>query len=165
MNTRLQVEHPVTELVTGVDLVRAQLTVAAGAGLPARPVTSPPLGHAIEVRINAEDPARNFMPGPGTVTRFRPPLGPGIRVDTHLEEGVRVPPDYDSLVVKVIVWAEDRPAAIARTARALSELELAGIPSTRELAIDILCSDEFSSGRYTTSFLNDAAPNLPALAS
>jgi acetyl-CoA carboxylase biotin carboxylase subunit len=165
MNTRLQVEHPVTELVTGVDLVRAQLTVAAGAGLPERPVTAPPLGHAIEVRINAEDPARNFMPGPGTVTRFRPPLGPGIRVDTYLEEGARVPPDYDSLVVKVIVWAEDRPAAIARTVRALSELELAGIPSTRELAIDILCSDEFSSGRYTTSFLSDAAPNLPALAS
>ncbi len=165
MNTRLQVEHPVTELVTGVDLVKAQLAVAAGYGLPEPPVANPPLGHAIEIRINAEDPARNFLPGPGTVTRFRPPLGPGVRVDTHLVEGATVPPDYDSLVAKVIVWAEDRPAAIARALRALSELELEGVPSTRDLAIDILCSDEFTSGRYTTAFLRDAAASLPALTS
>jgi acetyl-CoA carboxylase biotin carboxylase subunit len=156
MNTRLQVEHPVSELVTGIDLARAQIAVAAGQGLPLEGRASL-RGHAIEFRINAEDPARNFMPAPGTITRFRPPLGPGVRVDTHVFEGYTVPPYYDSLIAKVIVWDEDRPAAIARARRALSELELDGVPTTRGLAIDILESEEFTSGRYTTAFLGDVA--------
>ena len=162
MNTRLQVEHPVTELVTGIDLAHAQLAVAAGEGLP-REGRADLRGHAIEFRINAEDPAEDFRPAPGRVSRFRPPLGPGVRVDTHVEEGYAIPPFYDSLIAKVIVWGEDRQVAIARGRRALSELELEGIPTTRELALDIVSSEEFGSGDYTTSFLADAAPSLESL--
>ena len=163
MNTRLQVEHPVTELLTGVDLVRAQLAVAAGDGLP-RAGRAGLVGHALEVRLNAEDPSRDFLPAPGRLERFRPPLGPGVRVDTHAFEGYVIPPYYDSLIGKVIVWAEDRPAALARALRALSEFEIVGIPTTRELAMDILRDEEFRSGGYTTGFLRDAAPRLAALA-
>jgi acetyl-CoA carboxylase biotin carboxylase subunit len=159
MNTRLQVEHPVTELLTGIDLARAQLAVAAGDGLPATG-RAELRGHAIEFRINAEDPTRDFMPAPGTVTRFRPPLGPGVRVDTHVFEGYRIPPFYDSLIAKVIVWAEDRPAALARARRALLELELDGVPTTRELGLAVLATDAFRSGDYTTGFLAEAADGL-----
>jgi len=162
MNTRLQVEHPVTELVTGIDLAHAQLAVAAGEGLP-REGRADLRGHAIEFRINAEDPAEDFRPAPGRVSRFRPPLGPGVRVDTHVEEGYAIPPFYDSLIAKVIVWGEDRDVAIARGRRALSELELEGVPTTRDLALDIVSSEEFGSGDYTTSFLADAAPSLESL--
>jgi len=162
MNTRLQVEHPVTELVTGVDLAQAQLRIAAEEGLP-HEGRAELRGHAIEFRINAEDPARGFLPAPGTVTRFRPPLGPGVRVDTHVYEGYTIPPHYDSLIGKLLVWAGDRPAALARARRALSEFELDGVPTTRELAVDILESDDFETGRYTTAFLSDAAARLPAL--
>ena len=162
MNTRLQVEHPVTELVTGFDLAHAQLAVAAGEGLPQEGRVSL-RGHAIEFRINAEDPAQDFRPAPGVVSRFRPPLGPGVRVDTHVEEGYTIPPFYDSLIAKVIVWGENREVAIARGRRALSELELDGVPTTRELALEIVSSEEFGSGDYTTSFLADAAPSLESL--
>jgi acetyl-CoA carboxylase, biotin carboxylase subunit len=162
MNTRLQVEHPVTELVTGIDLAHAQLAVAAGEGLP-REGRADLKGHAIEFRINAEDPTADFRPAPGRVSRFRPPLGPGVRVDTHVEEGYLIPPFYDSLIAKVIVWGEDRQVAIARGRRALSELELDGVPTTRELTLDIVSSEEFGSGDYTTSFLADAAPSLESL--
>ena len=163
MNTRLQVEHPVTELVTGIDLAQAQLRVAAGDGLP-RTGRVGLHGHAIEFRINAEDPVHDFRPAPGTVTRFRPPLGPGVRVDTHVVDGYAIPPFYDSLVAKVIVWAEDRPAALRRARRALTEFELEGVPTTRDLAADILESEPFTTGRYTTAFLNEAGAALPALA-
>jgi acetyl-CoA carboxylase biotin carboxylase subunit len=162
MNTRLQVEHPVTELVTGIDLAHGQLAVAAGEGLPGAG-RAELRGHAIEFRINAEDPAEDFRPAPGAVSRFRPPLGPGVRVDTHVEEGYAIPPFYDSLIAKVIVWGEDREVAIARGRRALSELELEGVPTTRALALDIVSSEEFGSGDYTTSFLADAAPSLESL--
>jgi acetyl-CoA carboxylase biotin carboxylase subunit len=162
MNTRLQVEHPVTEMATGVDLAQAQLRIAAGEGLP-QEGRAELRGHAIEFRINAEDPARGFLPAPGTVGRFRPPLGPGVRVDTHVVDGAAIPPFYDSLVAKVIVWAADRPAALRRARRALSEFVLEGVPTTRDLAADIVESEEFTSGRYTTEFLADAAASLPAL--
>jgi acetyl-CoA carboxylase biotin carboxylase subunit len=162
MNTRLQVEHPVTELVTGIDLAHAQLAVAAGEGLP-REGRADLRGHAIEFRINAEDPAEDFRPAPGRVSRFRPPLGPGVRVETHVEEGYTIPPFYDSLIAKVIVWGEDREVAIARGRRALAELALEGVPTTRELALDIVSSEEFGSGDYTTSFLADAARSLESL--
>ena len=162
MNTRLQVEHPVTELVTGIDIAHAQLAVAAGNGLP-QEGRAELRGHALEFRINAEDPADNFRPAPGRVTRFRPPLGPGVRVDTHVEEGYVIPPFYDSLIAKVIVWGEDREVALARGRRALSELELDGVPTTRELALDIVASEEFAAGDYTTSFLTDAARSLESL--
>jgi acetyl-CoA carboxylase, biotin carboxylase subunit len=163
MNTRLQVEHPVTEVLTGIDLVKAQLRVAAGEGLPGTG-SAALRGHALEVRVNAEDPARDFLPSPGVLERFRPPLGPGVRVDTHAYEGYRIPPYYDSLVAKVIVWAEDRDAAIARGLGALSELDVAGVATTRELAMDILRDSEFASGKYTTSYLGDAEGRLASLA-
>jgi acetyl-CoA carboxylase, biotin carboxylase subunit len=163
LNARLQVEHPVSEVVTGIDIVREQLRIAAGQPLP---VTgrAERRGHAIEIRLNAEDPANGFAPAPGTIKRFRPPLGPGVRIDTHLEEGSTISPYYDSLVAKLVVWAEDRPAAIARGLRALGEIELGGIPTTRELALDILRSDEFVTGEYSTSFLEEMGSRLPALA-
>jgi acetyl-CoA carboxylase, biotin carboxylase subunit len=164
LNARLQVEHPVTEMVTGIDLVREQLRIAAGEPLD-RTGRAPRRGHALEVRINAEDPARDFAPAPGRITRFHPPLGPGVRLDTFIEDGTDVPPQYDSLLGKLIVWDETRPEAIARALRALGELRLEGVPTTRELALDILRTEEFASGRYSTDFLAEAGARLPALAS
>jgi acetyl-CoA carboxylase biotin carboxylase subunit len=163
LNARLQVEHPVSELVTGIDVVREQLRVAAGERL-ALSGRAPRRGHAIEIRLNAEDPARDFAPAPGTITRFRPPLGPGVRIDTHLEEGAAISPYYDSLIAKLLVWAEDRPAAIPRGIRALEELELEGVPTTLGLALDILRSAEFAAGDYSTTFLGEMEGRLPALA-
>jgi acetyl-CoA carboxylase, biotin carboxylase subunit len=162
LNARLQVEHPVTELVTGIDVVREQLRVAAGEPL-SRTGRAARNGHAIEVRLNAEDPRNDFAPAPGTVTRFRPPLGPGVRIDTHIEDGYRIPPHYDSLLGKLIVWDETRPQAIDRMLCALGELVLEGVPTTRELAIDILRGEEFASGRYSTGYLSEAASRLPAI--
>ncbi len=118
LNACLQVEHPVTELLTGVDPVRRQLEIAAGERLELTG-RAPRRGHAIEIRLNAEDPARDFMPSPGTVTRFRPPLGPGIRVDTFVEDATTISPYYDSLIAKLVAWDENRPAAIERAERML----------------------------------------------
>ena len=154
LNARLQVEHPVSELVTGIDIVREQLRIADGAPL-AVTGRAPRRGHAIEARINAEDPSRNFAPSPGTIRRFRAPLGPGVRVDTHVEDGTTIPPHYDSLIAKLVVWDEDRPAAIERCLRALHELELEGVPTTRAAAIEIVGSDAFRSGSYSTGFLEE----------
>jgi acetyl-CoA carboxylase, biotin carboxylase subunit len=152
LNARLQVEHPITELVTGIDLVRAQLEIASGEPLVLTG-RAPRRGHAIEIRLNAEDPARDFMPAPGIITRFRPPLGPGVRVDTFVEDGTHVVPFYDSLLAKLVVWDTDRTAALARARRALEETVIEGVPSTRELALSILGSTEFASGDYSTSTL------------
>ncbi len=164
MNTRLQVEHPVTELVAGIDLVQAQIAIAGGATLAELALDSLTMrGHAIEVRINAEDPANDFMPAPGEITEFVPPLGPGVRVDTHVYAGYAVPPYYDSLLAKLIVWAEDRPRSIERALRALGELRIEGVPTTRELAIDILSHSAFREGDYTTTFLEDVVAELPTL--
>jgi acetyl-CoA carboxylase, biotin carboxylase subunit len=163
LNARLQVEHPVSELVTGIDIVREQLRIASGERL-ARTGRAERHGAAIEVRLNAEDPARDFAPAPGRITAFRPPLGPGIRFDTWIEDGATVPPHYDSLLGKLVVWDNTRDDAIARSLRALGELRLEGVQTTRELAIDILRSEGFASGRYSTSWLEDSAAALPALA-
>jgi acetyl-CoA carboxylase, biotin carboxylase subunit len=162
LNARLQVEHPVTELVTGVDLVREQLRIAAGEPLEVAG-RAERRGHAIEVRINAEDPARDFMPCPGRIEHFAPPLGPGVRVDTCAEDGCVVSPFYDSLLGKLAVWDVDRPRAISRCLRALGELHVEGVATTVPAAIDILRSEEFQSGRYSTSYLAEAAGRLPAL--
>jgi acetyl-CoA carboxylase biotin carboxylase subunit len=162
LNARLQVEHPVSELVTGIDIVREQLRIAAGEPLSATG-RAERRGHAIEVRINAEDPTRDFLPMPGRLERFRPPLGPGVRVDTHVEDGAVIPPNYDSLIAKVVVWDVDRPSAIDRCLRALAELEVVGIPTTKAAAMDVLRTEEFASGRYSTSFLEEAGARLPAL--
>ena len=163
LNARLQVEHPVSELVTGIDLVREQFRIAAGEPLSTigRAERN---GHAIEVRINAEDPAREFLPVPGRIERFRAPLGPGVRVDTHIEDGSVIPPNYDSLLAKVVVWDVDRPSAIDRSLRALAELEVVGVPTTAAAARDVLRTEEFAAGRYSTSFLEEAGRRLPALA-
>jgi acetyl-CoA carboxylase biotin carboxylase subunit len=163
VNCRLQVEHPVTELVTGIDIVREQIRVADGGQL-AHVGRVPLSGHAIEIRINAEDPARGFVPAPGTVTRYRPPLGPGVRVDTGLFEGATIPQYYDSLMAKVVVHDATRPAAVARAIRALQEFEIEGVPTTRDLAIDVLRSREFAGGRYSTSYLEEMEDRLPSLA-
>jgi len=162
LNARLQVEHPVSELVTGIDLVREQLRVAAGERLSTTGRAAR-RGHAIEIRINAEDPARGFMPVPGRIVRFRPPLGPGVRIDTHIEDGAVIPPNYDSLLAKLIVHDADRESAIDRAVCALAELEVVGVPTTASAARDVLRTEEFAAGRYSTSFLEEAGRNLPAL--
>ena len=157
LNARLQVEHPVSELVTGIDLVHEQLRVAAD-----EPLThtgrAPRRGHAIEVRVNAEDPARDFMPMPGRLERFRPPLGPGVRVDTFVEDGAVVPPHYDSLLAKLIAWAPDRDLALARCLRALNEFEVTGLPTTIGLAAEVIRSEAFARGEYSTSYLEEHSP-------
>jgi acetyl-CoA carboxylase biotin carboxylase subunit len=158
LNARLQVEHPVTELVTGVDIVREQLRVAAGQRL-ATTGRAPRAGHAIEIRINAEDPARGFAPSPGRIERLRAPNGPGVRLDTHVDSGTTIPPHYDSLIAKLVVWDSDRPAAIARGLRALGELEVEGIATTRDFARDVLRSEAFASGEYTTSYVDELEPS------
>ena len=162
VNCRLQVEHPVTELVTGIDLVREQLRVAAGEPL-AHLGRAARRGHAIEIRLNAEDPAHGFRPAPGLVERFRVPLGPGVRVDTAISDGVSVPPYYDSMIAKLIVHDDDRRAAIARAIRCLEELEVVGIPTTRDLALDVLRSEGFASGDYSTGYLEEMASAFPSL--
>jgi acetyl-CoA carboxylase biotin carboxylase subunit len=153
LNARLQVEHPVTELVTGLDLVRQQVRIAAGLPLEHGGRASRSR-HAIEMRINAEDPRHDFRPSPGTLTRFRPPLGPGVRVDTFVEEGSTIPPYYDSMIAKVVVLDNDRDLAIGRARRALEELEIEGVPTTRDVLYEILGSEQFQSGEYSTSFLD-----------
>jgi acetyl-CoA carboxylase, biotin carboxylase subunit len=154
LNARLQVEHPVSELVCGIDLVHEQVRIAAGEPLE-QTGRAERRGHALEVRVNAEDPERGFLPAPGTVARFRPPLGPGVRVDTYLEEGSTVPPHYDSLLAKVIVWAPDRERALARSLRALNEFEITGIPTTIGAAAQIIRSEGFARGNYSTAYLED----------
>jgi acetyl-CoA carboxylase, biotin carboxylase subunit len=152
LNARLQVEHPVTELVTGIDIVREQLRIAAGEPLAVVGRTAR-RGHAIEIRLNAEDPEHDFRPSPGRIEHFRPPEGPGVRVDTFVESGAVIPPYYDSMIAKVIVWDTDRPAAIARAERALKETVVDGVPTTRDLALEVLASEPFRSGDYSTSTL------------
>jgi len=156
LNARLQVEHPVTEACTGIDIVRAQLAIANGDALELTG-RAPRRGHAIEIRLNAEDPTRDFMPTPGLVSRFVPPLGPGVRVDTYVETGTVVSPYYDSLLAKVVVWDVDRAAAIARAERALDETVVDGIPTTRDLSLLVLRSEPFRNGDYSTSTLAELA--------
>jgi acetyl-CoA carboxylase, biotin carboxylase subunit len=157
LNARLQVEHPVSEMVTGIDLVHEQLRTAAGDPL-SQTGRAPRRGHAIEVRVNAEDPARDFMPMPGRLDRFRPPLGPGVRVDTFVEDGSVVPPHYDSLLAKLIAWAPDRDLALARCLRALNEFEVTGLPTTIGLAAEVIGSEGFARGEYSTSYLEEHGP-------
>jgi acetyl-CoA carboxylase biotin carboxylase subunit len=140
MNTRIQVEHPVTEMITGIDLVREMIRIAGGGRLSISQDDVKMRGHAIEVRINAEDPARNFLPAPGTVSSLRVPGGPGTRFDTMLYQGYQVPPFYDSLLGKLIVWDETRSGAIARMRRALAELEVGGLKTTKPLH-ELLAAD------------------------
>jgi acetyl-CoA/propionyl-CoA carboxylase, biotin carboxylase, biotin carboxyl carrier protein len=150
MNTRLQVEHPVTELITGRDLAQAQLRVASGEGIGFTQDEVVLSGHAIEVRINAEEPASNFVPTPGLITRLEAPLGPWVRLDTGAESNYEVPRDYDSMVGKLIVWAEDRDRARLRMARALDELVLEGIPTTVPFHKLAMTHEQFAAGEHST---------------
>jgi acetyl-CoA carboxylase biotin carboxylase subunit len=155
MNTRLQVEHPVTEMVSGVDLVAQQLMIASGEQLEIPQSATGPTGHAIEFRINAEDPRRGFLPQGGPVEFYNPPGGPGVRVDSHLYAGYKVPPHYDSLLAKLIVHARDRKTAIRRGARALDEFALVGLETTLPLHLAVLEDEEFLRGGVPTSFLSE----------
>src|SRR5258708_81392 len=156
MNTRLQVEHPVTEMVTGVDLVRWQIRLARGERLdldPARLLQ--PVGHAVECRIYAENPDNNFLPSPGRILHLRAPSGPGIRDDSGATAGQDVPIFYDPMISKLIAWAEDRPSAIARMRRALAEYLVVGIRTTVPFFTWLLAQPEFLDGRFHTAYLDD----------
>jgi acetyl-CoA/propionyl-CoA carboxylase, biotin carboxylase, biotin carboxyl carrier protein len=156
MNTRIQVEHPITEAVTGVDIVAAQLRVAAGQPLGLTQDEVRLAGHAIECRINAEDPARGFLPTPGAITTLRWPGGPGLRVDAGYESGDRVPEFYDDLLGKLVAWAPDRDRAIARMRTALDELVVQGVASTAPALARILDADDFRAARHWTTWLEEA---------
>src|SRR5262249_33702953 len=154
MNTRLQVEHPVTELTTGLDLVHLQLRIAAGERLPFRQEEIALRGHAIECRIYAEDPENNFFPSPGKITRLLRPSGPGVREDSGVYEGWTVPLDYDPMLSKLIVYAADRPSAVARMRRALDEYFVGGIKTNLPLFRKILEHPDFLPGRIDTGVLD-----------
>jgi acetyl-CoA carboxylase, biotin carboxylase subunit len=153
MNTRIQVEHPVTELITGVDLVAEQLRIAAGEPLRLSQEDIDARGCAIELRLNAEDPSNGFLPSPGTATDVRLPSGPWVRVDGWLAPGGEVPPFYDSLLAKIVVWGDDRETALARARRALAELQIEGIDTTAPLLGDLLGADWFAAGDFHTATL------------
>ena len=155
INCRIQVEHPVTEVVTGVDLVALQIALAGGARLPMKQAEIQPRGHAIEFRITAEDPAKSFQPQAGEISAYRSPSGPWVRFDSHLYAGYEVPPYYDSLLGKLIVWGATRTEAIARSRAALRELEIEGVATTRDFFLGLLESPAFLSGAVTTSMLDD----------
>jgi acetyl-CoA carboxylase biotin carboxylase subunit len=152
MNTRIQVEHPVTEQVTGHDLIKLQLQIAAGERLPKKKIVQ--RGHAMECRINAEDPAHDFRPSPGKITDFHMPGGFGVRVDTHAYAGYTVPPYYDSLTAKLIVYAQTREGAINKMAGALEEFVIEGIRTTIPFHRQVMQNEKFRSGRFDTSFLD-----------
>jgi acetyl-CoA carboxylase biotin carboxylase subunit len=153
MNTRLQVEHPVTELVTGVDLVKLQIRIAQGERLPFAQADLVQRGHAIECRVYAEDPAAGFLPSPGRILALRVPGGPGIRDDSGVEEGDEVPSHYDPLVSKLVAWGEDRASAIARMRRAVREYKVLGIKTTLPFFERVLRDPDFVAGRFDTSFV------------
>jgi acetyl-CoA carboxylase biotin carboxylase subunit len=153
MNTRIQVEHPVTEMITGIDLVKLQLRIAAGESLPLRQADIRFAGHAVECRINAEDPERGFMPKPGKLTEYFTPSGPGVRVDSHAFVGYELPPYYDSLIAKIVTWDENRDAALARMRRALGEFRIAGVPSTVPFHQRLLDEPDFIAGNVDTQFV------------
>ncbi|MEG5047623.1 acetyl-CoA carboxylase biotin carboxylase subunit [Microcoleus sp. B4-C1] len=153
MNTRIQVEHPVTEMITGLDLIAEQIRIAQGEKLQIKQNQVVLNGHAIECRINAEDPDRNFRPHPGIISGYLPPGGPGVRMDSHVYTDYEIPAYYDSLIGKVIVWGRDRPTAIRRMKRALRECAITGVPTTLSFHQKILDSPEFLSGEVYTNFV------------
>ena len=153
MNTRIQVEHPVTEMVTGIDLIAEQLRIAGGEKISVSQDQICLQGHAIECRINAEDSTHNFRPAPGRITGWLPPGGPGVRVDSHVYTGYDIPPFYDSLIGKLIVWGRDRNTALKRMERALNECAVTGIPTTIDFHLQLLNRDEFLRGDVHTKFV------------
>jgi len=160
MNTRIQVEHPVSELITGVDLMKWQISVAAGDPLTIDQDDIEIQGHAIECRINAENPARDFMPCPGRIFFFHAPGGPGVRVDSHIYSDYQVPPYYDSLLAKIITFGRDRDEAVLRMIRALKECVIDGLPTSIPFHLEVLENEVFLKGEATTKFLDDAMPSM-----
>ncbi len=161
MNTRVQVEHPVTEMITNTDIIKEQIRIASGEPIScAERAPFTPEGHAIEMRINAEDPDHSFRPSPGTVTRFRLPAGPGVRVETFVEEGSKISPYYDSLLAKVIVHGQDRAEAIARAKRALDEFQIEGVATTIPFHKRVLDDAVFVAGDATTDFIETQMGDL-----
>ena len=155
MNTRIQVEHPVSEMITNIDLVKEQLRVASGRKLRFTQKDIHFRGHSIETRINAEDPFNNFIPSPGKITSFHIPGGLGVRVDTHAYAGYFIPPYYDSMIAKLIVWGEDRAEAIARMRRALREFIVEGVKTTIPFHQKVMQDKRFVEGKFDTGFLDD----------
>lgn len=153
MNTRIQVEHPVTEMAYDVDLIRQQIKVAAGEQVETKP--GKPVGHSIEFRINAEDPYNNFRPSPGKITSLHYPGGFGVRIDSHIYQSYSIPPHYDSLIAKLIVWGKNREHALARARRALEEFTIEGIKTTIPFHLKVLEDQRFLSGNFDTGFLDN----------
>ena len=164
MNTRIQVEHPVTEMVTGRDLVAEQIRIAGGEPVSFTQEDVRIDGHAIECRVNAEDPSRKFRPCPGQLEIWAPPVGDGVRVDSHCYAGYRIPPFYDSLLAKLIVRGANRAAAIARMVEALAAFKVAGVPTTIPFHLDVLRSDDFRAARVHTGWVEEMAAQTPAAA-
>jgi len=160
VNTRLQVEHPVTEMITGLDLVKLQIRVAAGEPIPFSQADVSLSGHAVECRLYAEDPENQFFPSPGKILLWRAPSGPGIRVDDGVSEGFRVSTEYDPMLGKLIAWGRDRGEAIARLDRALLELRVSGIKTNGGLLLRILRDPEFRRGEIYTQWLDERLPQL-----
>ena len=154
MNTRIQVEHPVTEMITQIDLIKHQILVASGEPLSLTQDQIHKSGHAIECRINAEDPENNFLPQAGSLSQFIVPGGPGVRVDSGVFPGYAIPPYYDSMIAKLIVWGETRKDAVARMKRALREFIVEGVKTTIPFHLQIMQNKDFLKGAYTTSFIN-----------
>ena len=163
VNARVQVEHPVTELVTGIDIVKQQIRIAAGEPLPWKQKQITASGAAIEVRINAEDPAANFRASPGTITSFRAPGGPGVRLDTHVYQGYTIGPYYDSLIGKLLVYQPTREQAFATMRRALAEFRIEGVKTTIPLLQEIFRNEEFAHGRVDTTFIERTWGAKPAV--
>lgn len=160
MNTRVQVEHPVSEQITGVDIIKEQLRIASGEPLSFDTTRFEPFGHAMEFRINAEDPDAGFRPCPGTITRFEPPSGPGVRVETYVRTGSKISPYYDSMVAKLIVYGATRDEAIARGKRALDEFVIEGIKTTLPFHRRVLDNEVFCAGEATTDFIETQMGDL-----
>jgi acetyl-CoA carboxylase, biotin carboxylase subunit len=161
MNTRIQVEHPVTEITTGIDLVVWQIRIAAGERLTLTEPDCEPRGHAIECRITAEDADRDFAPSVGTINLYVAPGGPGVRVDSHVYAGYKIPPYYDSLLGKIIVWGRDRDEAVARMGRALTETVITGVPQTVPFLRQVMEDEAFRAGTYDTSFIRGLSDHAP----
>lgn len=153
MNTRIQVEHPVTEEVMGCELIKEQIRIASGMPMSEHVLEASPRGHSIECRINAEDPYNNFTPSPGTIDLWYAPGGKGVRVDTHVYSGYTVPPYYDSMIAKLIVTASSREVAIARMKRALSEFRITGIKTTIPFQQEIIDHPDFINGTYDIAWV------------
>ncbi|MBX3521571.1 MAG: acetyl-CoA carboxylase biotin carboxylase subunit [Xanthobacteraceae bacterium] len=155
MNTRIQVEHPVTEMLTGLDLVKMQIRIADGDPLPIAQSDVHVSGHVIECRINAEDPEKGFMPRPGVLGEYSAPSGPGVRIDSHAYPGYKLPPHYDSLIAKLLVWGSDRTEALARMRRALGEFQISGVPTTIEFHKRLIGEPDFVAGDVHTRYVKE----------